>query len=342
MANFKKSLGLGIILSIITIILIFLFSIYKEGSKVLEIKLDYRFLLIVFFIIILIQLIESLKIKIILDEFNYKISFLKIVYIQFVSLFFATITPFGSGGFASKVYFFSKRKNFDIGTISGAITILYLINMFFSIFISIILIFFMKVRFDQFDFSKRVIYYVVLFILLLLLLIFFIMIYPNYIKSVALKILNLFKNLSEDKKEKIVSIIDKNYIKFRESIKKVRFFKFKIFTLFLLTLLYWMALLSISPLLLLSIKEQNQILNSIVLQFIYHFFVGWAITPGGSGISEVIFTFLFSTILNFSKLPTLIFLFRFFTFYLYIIFGGILSIKEIKELGDIKKIYEYG
>lgn len=342
MGKFKKSLSLGIILSIITIILIFLFSIYKEGSKVFEIKFDYRFLLILFFIIILIQLLESLKIKIILDEFNYRISFLKIVYIQFVSLFFATITPFGSGGFASKVYFISKRKNFDIGTISGAITILYLINMFFTIFISIILLIFMRINLNQFDFSKKVIYYLVLFILLLLLLIFLIMIYPVYIKKIALKILNLFKNLSEDKKEKIVSIIDKNYIKFKESIKKVRFLKFKIFIIFLLTFLYWMALLSISPLLLLSIKEQNQILNSILLQFIYHFFVGWAITPGGSGISEVIFTSLFSTIVDFSKLPTLIFLFRFFTFYLYIIFGGILSIKEIKELGDIKKIYEYG
>lgn len=342
MGNFKKSLSLGIILSIIAIILILLFSIYKEGSKVFEIKFDYRFLLIVFFITIIIQLIESLRIRIIFNEFNYKISFLKIVYIQFISIFFATITPFGSGGFASKVYLFSKRKNFDIGTISGALTILYLMSMFFLTLISIILVFFIKLRFDQLDFSKKIIYYVVLFIFLLLMIIFLIMIYPNYIKRIALKILNLFKNLSEDKKEKIVSIIDKNFIKFRDSIKKVKFFKFKIFTLFLLTLLYWMVLLSISPLLLLSIKEQNQILNSIVLQFIYHFFVGWAITPGGSGISEVIFTTLFSTIVDFSKLPTLIFLFRFFTYYLYIIFGGILSIKEIKELGDIKKIYEYG
>jgi len=57
-----------------------------------------------------------------------------------------------------------------------------------------------------------------------------------------------------------------------------------------------------------------------------------AFTPGGSGISEALYSSLFLNLVGLSNLTVLTFLFKFFTYYIYILIGGILSVNEVKKL----------
>ena len=340
MKSLTKNIRNALILSLIVILTIFLITIYKNGINSIKFDLNYNYILILIAVVIFLWVIETLRLKIILNTFDYQIPFLSLIYIHLISLFFSAITPFGLGGFAMKVYLISKRKSYDVGGVSALIAIIYVINIIFTIIISIFSIIFLK-RSDLMEmFYGRLISSIVIFILILSLLVFFLIINHETIRNISIKILNLFKKLSEEKKEKILNTINKNYERYKNTILSMGKLKWKLIFLFLLTILYWVTLLSISPILIASLNIKTSFFNASILQFIYHFFVGWAFTPGGSGISEAIYSSLFLNLVGLSNLTVLTFLFKFFTYYIYILIGGILSVNEVKKIGDINKIYD--
>ncbi len=340
MKNFKKNLILSIILSILVIIFVFLVSFFKEGFSLTKFNLNYLYLYISFLITLLIWLFEIIKLKIFLNFFEINLSFFYLLYTHLIGMFFSTITPLGVGGFATKVYLISKKKNFEIGNIVSIFTFMYLINMFIYLFFSIILIFKFETLRETYALKDRLIFFIILFILLLSLLIFFVTIKPELFKKLSFLILSLFKKLSEDKKEKISNIITINYERFVNGMKNVRKLRFKIIPIFILTILSFFTLNSLSYFLLKTLNINSSYFNSFLLQFIYHFFVGWSFTPGGSGISEAIYTSLFITEASFAKIPLLLILFKFFTYYIYIFIGGILTFKELKSFLEINVFYE--
>jgi uncharacterized protein (TIRG00374 family) len=122
--------------------------------------------------------------------------------------------------------------------------------------------------------------------------------------------------------------------------KNIRKLKFKILPIVFLTTLSFFILNSLSYFLLKSLNVNSSFLKSFLLQFIYHFFSGWSVTPGGSGISEAIYSSLFINEVTLSKITYLLILFKFFTYYIYIFIGGVLTFKELKSFLDINKIYE--
>jgi len=340
--SIKRNIINSLILSISVIIIIFIISIIRKGVSTLKFNFNFNYVLLAILIVFSLWIIEAIRYKILLNKFDYDIPFFTLIYFNIVSLFFATITPIGIGGFAMRVYLISKRKNFDIGEVSAIVTIIYILNMLFVLIFSFFTIFFLKNFEIKEEITKRIINSVIVFIIFLSIMIFIIILKPQIFRRMSFSILNLFKKISPEAKEKITQTIIKSYDRYREGLIKMKKLGLTILYLSIFTIIYYIILISISPVIIYSLNIKVSFFSASILQFIYHFFVGWAVTPGGSGISEAIYSSLFSTIIDISKLPTLIFLFKFFTFYIYIILGGILSIKEIKEFGDLKKIYEFG
>ncbi|MCX8095269.1 MAG: flippase-like domain-containing protein [Caldisericia bacterium] len=340
MRNFKKNLIIALILSLGVIIFIFIISFFKEGGEIFKVKLDFRFILISSLILISIWIFEVLRLKIIFNFQNIKLSFFYLLYTHLVSYFFSTITPMGIGGFAAKVYLISKKRNFEIGNIVSIFTFLYLFNMFIYLVFSFILLFFIKNFSLNFKFGTRLIFFFVIFIFLLSFLIFLIIIKPELFRRLSHKILNLFKKLNMEKRKRIEKIIDENYFRFIEGMRSIRYLKFKLIPIAILTFLSFIFLNSLSFFLINSLKVKISFYNSFLLQFIYHFFAGWSITPGGSGISEALYSALFVTQIGLSKILPLTILFKLFTFYIYILIGGILTFRELKSFLEINKIYE--
>lgn len=342
MRNFKRNLSFALLLSLTVIILLFLISFLKEGREIFNVKLNYKYILYAFLLLISIWIFEVLRLKILLKFFNIKLSSLYLLYTYLLSYFFSTITPMGIGGFIAKVYLISKKRNFEVGNIISILTFLYLFNMFIYLIISIVLIFFIKNLTISFKFGERLILFLIIFIFLLSFVIFLITIKPEVFRQIAHKILNLFKKIVQEKREKIEKLIDDNFSRFVDGMRRVKNLNLKIIPIFLLTILSFIFLNSLSYFLIRSLGVHVNFYNPFLLQFIYHFFAGWSITPGGSGITEAIYSTLFLTQVELPKILPLVILFKFFTYYIYIIIGGILTFKEIKEFLEIKKIYEEG
>jgi uncharacterized protein (TIRG00374 family) len=340
MKNFKKNLIYSIILSLGVIILIFLFSFFKEGISIFKIKINYFYIFISSLIVLSIWFFEVIRLKIILNFFDIKIGYFYLLYIHLIGYFFSAITPLGTGGFAAKVYLISKKKNFEIGNIVSILTFMYLLNMFIYLFFSIFLIFSFRNLRETLNLKDRLIFFIIIFILLLSLLIFIILVLPEIFRKLSHKILSLFKKLSEEKRENIAKIINLNFERFVNGMKNIRKLKFKILPIVFLTTLSFFILNSLSYFLLKSLNVNSSFLKSFLLQFIYHFFSGWSVTPGGSGISEAIYSSLFINEVTLSKITYLLILFKFFTYYVYIFIGGVLTFKELKSFLDINKIYE--
>lgn len=340
MRNFKKNLVIALFLSLSVIFIILLFSFLKEGKEIFKVKLNTQFILFSIFIVLLLWIFEVLRLKIIFNYLNINISYLYLLYTHLVGYFFSTITPMGVGGFMAKVYLVSKKRNFEIGNIVSIFTFLYLFNMFIYLLISIILLFFFKNISMNYNFGEKLILSFVIFIFLLSFLIFLITIKPEFFRKLSFKILNLFKKLQEDKRERIGKIIDDNYLRFIQGMKTIKNLKFKIVPILILTVLSFITLNSLSYFLIKSLGIDISFYNAFLLQFIYHFFAGWSVTPGGSGITEALYTSLFLTQVGLSKIVSLTLLFKFFTYYIYILIGGILTFKGLSSFLEINKIYE--
>lgn len=340
MKKFKRNLTIALFLSLSVIFILLLISFLKEGKEIFKIKLNTQFILLSIFIVILIWIFEVLRLKIIFNYLNINLSFFYLLYTHLVGYFFSTITPMGIGGFMAKVYLISKKRNFEIGNIVSIFTFLYLFNMFIYLIISILLLFFFKNISIDYNFGERLILSFITFIFLLSFLIFLITIKPEFFRKLSFKILNLFKKLQKDKREKIGKIIDDNYLRFIEGMKTIKNLKFKIVPILILTVLSFITLNSLSYFLIKSLGIEINFYNAFLLQFIYHFFAGWSVTPGGSGITEALYSSLFLTQVELSKIFSLTLLFKIFTYYIYILIGGILTFKELSSFLEINKIYE--
>lgn len=340
MRNFKRNLSFAILLSLSVIVFLFFISFLKEGKKIFDIKLNYNFIFLSLCLVILIWITEVFRMKLLLNNLNINLSFIYLLYTHFVSYFFSSITPMGIGGFMAKVYLIAKKRDFEIGNIVSILTFLYLLNMFIYLIISVSLLFFIKNLIINFKFGKRLFLFLLIFIFLLSLTIFIVTIKPEVFRKIAHKMLNLFKKINQEKRERIQKIIDDNFFRFVNGMKKVIDLKFKIIPILLLSILSFFFLNSLSYFLIRSLGIVISFFNSFLLQFIYHFFAGWSITPGGSGITEAIYSSLFLNQVGLSKILSLVILFKIFTYYIYILIGGILTIRELSEFLEIKKIYE--
>ncbi|HDJ99803.1 MAG TPA: flippase-like domain-containing protein [Firmicutes bacterium] len=340
MKNLKKNIIFGISLSIGVIIVILIISIMKEGREVLLLKINMKSLLLTIIIVISLWFMDGLRLYTLLRFFKVKISLFKCIKINLISLFLASITPFGSGGMVGKIYLLS-REGMTIGGGSAVVTIMYLINMLFFLLASTLFIIFFKESLPQNLWWNRIFYLLIASIALFSFLFFLFALKPKRLFNLTERIMKMrwAKRLSEEKRRKIIDGINKNIERYHRGITLLFKKKSLVPILILITFGYWFIFLNLSPSILNSLNVKFNYLRAVITQFIFHFFVTLAATPGGSGIAEAGYSSLFSSFVPPEKIFALTFLWRFFTYYIYLILGGIFSISEIKKL-NLKDLTE--
>jgi len=92
---------------------------------------------------------------------------------------------------------------------------------------------------------------------------------------------------------------------------------------FILTGLYWLGLFSIAPLLLLGLGFSPHYVNAIIWQAMVQFVIAYVPLPGGSGVAELGVASLFAAFVPAHILGMFILSWRFFTFYLTLLSGGL-------------------
>lgn len=340
MKSLKKNILISVSLSIGVIIVILVISMIKEGKEVLSLHLNSYYVLLSSLTILLLWLIDGLRLYTVLRFFKVRTSLFKCIKINLISLFFASITPFGSGGMVGKIYLLSK-EGMTIGGGSAVVTIIYLINILFFLISSITFLIFFKTSLPTGFWWNRIFYILIVSIAGFSFLFFFFVLSPKRLIKITEKIMKVkwMKRVDEEKRKEIMDGINKNIRRYRRGILLLFNKKSLVPLLLIITLMYWSVFLNLSPLILKSLNSVFDYPRAIIAQFIFHFFIAWAGTPGGSGFAEAGYSSLFSSFVPSEKILALTFLWRFFTYYIYLIIGGALSISEIKNF-NLKDLIE--
>lgn len=256
--------------------------------------------------------------------------------IELIYPFFAGITPSSLGGESFEI-FYMRDCGIPIGKGSNIAIqkfITYQISLLLINTVAVILNLFMRVvPFNSFIFSFVVINFIVNGILLGF---FFLVAYNrkfnHFIMKKGLQIghkLHLVRNI-EKTREKLDSYL-KNFDEGVEKLRKDKKLFFKVIGIQMLSFLFYM--LAAYP-----VAVSMGITNiSAIKMFILATYVKMLslifITPGNSGAAEYNFLYLFTGLITESEIMAFMLMWRFVTYYIPLIFGGLLAIvwKKVKN-----------
>ena len=321
---------LGIVVSLICgFIGIFILFRISEPIKFVNINILWLFVSVVIFLIWWSS--DSFSLKVIADGLKIKLTFLESLKIIYSSFFFGAVTPFNSGMIPAEI-FFLKIKGAGLCSALPTVMMKALINGILRGILAIILgLYFYKTL-------GSIIGKVMLSILLM---------YGVIVFSTYIVIINQSKT-SYKIRILIVKIIDFIGSKLRFLRKITNSLSSSILNgpenmslllknpswlpkAILFALLVWVSQITLPYFILRSININSDFFNVFIAQASFYLLQPYMPTPGGSGIAELSFGYLSSSIIGIT--PALFtFLWRFFSFYLPSIIGAVLMIPNIRKI----------
>ncbi len=247
--------------------------------------------------------------------------------------FLAAVTPFQTGGLPVQLYLL-KREGISYG--KGTLIIL-LRAIFYSIMMLILLPFLFPILTKQYDATsiKILSKYSLIVYPIIVVIIAFALIKPNIIKSLLSKVTLLLGR----RKRKATELIDRMFKEIEEMKDGFWHFvkqkKWHSVASFFLTFITYVPYFFIAPLLLKGIGIDVSFIRIAFLQFVVILFTFFSPTPGATGVSEGVFAIMFLGIVGKGLLGVFTILWRFFTFHLTALVGGIITLDVLKS-GDME------
>ncbi len=250
------------------------------------------------------------------------------------SLFTAAITPSHAGGEPVRVYLISKDGGVSLGDASAIVLLERLLDLIFFIVISPFAILLFKDLVFHTTGGIRVILGVSLTLLsIAIIIIIQILRQPEWIKNripTIIRIIRFF--VGSRRSDRIATRISIEIDAFINSLRMfTRLAKGRVFVAWILTVTYWALEFMIPCFILMGLGEDPEFVRVFASQIILMTVVLIPLTPGSSGFAEFGFTTLFSVFVRRSVLGLLVVTWRFITYYLNIIAGGLLSLHIIRK-----------
>ncbi len=318
----KVRKGLQILFSIFVIssFLVILFSLKKESFVYIrKIKLFYLFLS--FLSGVLYAIFASLTFVSASLSFNKRIPFWFAFEILLSGYFLASTTPFGSGGLPYQLFLLS-RKNIKPGEGSFA---LYVFGFLKYLYLFIFLIFSLKyLEIPKNPYVKASIFYILFLLILMIVIVLILLFIPsNYLKKFSSKFKGRFL--------KVISFLIDEIIRF----KKIIPLFFKNLKSIILSLIFaflsFLFLLLIIPFLYFGLSLTENFFKIFALSSLIYFLVLFSPSPGAIGVAEGVSALILSKYVPVYLLPFLIFIWRFFSFYLLAFTGGFFILWRISK-----------
>ncbi len=341
----KVNIGMRIflVITVLTIIVIMTLTLDKETWHALK-KFNILYLFICFALWGLYIFMDGLRVQILSYALGKKVTIKTAIAVITSGLFLAAVTPFQTGGLPVQLYIL-KKEGISIG--KGSVILLFrgILELFIFIFVVPIIYFhyrgLLKGTITQALMRYLFIIYGIAILLLLLL-----MLNPKILKRAAYRLSFFLKRRRIVKSKRLFRLFRKLFIEvddFRRSLKL--YFtrkKFLLLLAFLVTVVSYIGLFLIAPVMLLGLGERPPILETVYLQLILKFLLFFVPTPGASGVSEAAFVSLFNRVAPVHLLGVYVVLWRFFTFYIGAAIGGFVLIRMLQrgEEEEIEKQYK--
>lgn len=315
-------MAIALLLSFGAIAIIMKFSGYQGLKDVLNINPIY--IAIVLFVVFLSLLVDTIRIKELLNVLGEDLSLGYLFQFNLATFFIAYVTPFGSGALPLSIYLLNKK---NVAPNKGLMIItakLLFSGIFFGTIPPILLIFFR----EQLELTHALSVFAILvsaLLLILLIVLIYIILKPALIIAIIDWIgkLSFIKsmNYSEYFERAKTEVIEYNK-RFNELFLVSSGGKFLLSQLFY-AILFWILFYSIAPILMIAMNIPFSLLAVISRQFIFYDVLAYNVIPSGAGFVEVGFASIFSNIVPHELLGIFIGIWRFFTYYVYLIISGI-------------------
>lgn len=321
-AKVKKGFRIFALISTVTILVILLFTINKRTWTYFQ-NLKPLYLGGIVLLWVLFLVFDGLRVRILAGALGGKVDLKTAAEVILTGLFLAAVTPFQIGGFPVQLYILNKRslslgKSTLVLLFRGLLTTLLLASIFPFIFI------FYSEYFST-TLIKGLFFYLAIVFPLGLTIFFLFMIFPQYMKE-------LFGFLKKNRW--VFHFFDRFFKEVEEARSGLaRYFlqqKLQLFYAFLATVASTICFYLIALAIILGLGIDAPKLNVVVLQLILNCVLMFIPTPGASGVAEAGFVTLFSTVCPRELLGVYALLWRFFTFYLGVIIGGVIVLKLVK------------
>ncbi len=332
-ASIKKGLltTLSISVGIVVVIMLFTFG-PKTLSSLSKIKMNY---LIASLILLLFSwYVESLRIIVTIKAVTYKeISFTiqEGVELYLANAFLSGVTPFTSGGWPLQIYYFT-RKGLSLGEATMIPAVRSLVKtIIFGALSPFLFIIFKRELTTYYKFPEFVIY-IGLFLSALLVIVFLLMArYPYFTRKILMRFLlnKAVRNKKLIRKGIILTVRELTNFQTSGRVLLERWGYSLWIVIF--TILFWAIQFTIPVLILKGLSDTVPIKEMIIAQIILNFVVPFSPTPGGSGAAELGFAGIFSPFVPDYLLGAFTTLWRFVTFYVTLIMGGIYFSKILRK-----------
>ncbi len=324
----SRSLILAILISLASILVILYFTVTDETLKSLF-MIRPVFLLAAITLHILSWVVWGVKIKVLSRITGNHLRLFDTVRIVMASAFTAAITPSHAGGEPVRIYLLSKSVN--IGDATAIIFCERFLDLLFLILLSPFGLYIFKgILFRNFEIYAFFCLGFLMFIVILTLVVLTLY-HPGGFISRLYRIISFIKG--EKKARVIMDKVEKNLEAFIRSMKRfIREGRRELAGASICTVIFWSMEFFIPPLILMGLGSSPQVVYAFVAQVILMMLVLIPVTPGGSGIAELGFTALFSFFVRPSILGVLVVLWRFITYYLNIIAGGLAGLSFLRTM----------
>jgi len=333
MDNTKRLLVISLSISILAIIGIFIFTIDEETiASLTSMRLEYFILSIVVYLISLIT--WALRIKVISEGIGSKISLMESTKILMSSLFAAAITPSKAGGEPVRILLLSRGK-LSVGNATAVVLGERIFDALVLGLMAPICLFIFKDLFTD----NALLNYVFIFAIAGFGVVFGIAAYVMTSADRIKRFISFFerilsKIISEEKSSRIIEKINEEIDNFRDGLwKLVKEGKKAVVYAIILTVATWITYFLVASFILIGLNEDPVWLPSIAAQVILNIVVMLPTTPGAVGVTELTLGSLYYTIVeNFAILGVFVLIWRFITYYLNLVVGGIVSLKVLKDV----------
>ena len=335
----QLSIALGLILSLLSIIIIFVLTFDRNSLEAIK-RIQIQWFLLAISLHFLSWIIWGLRISVMSGHMNreLKLSLRESTEIALANLFLAAITPSMAGGEPVRIHLLSK-KGFGVGKSTALVLGERVFDAMFVLSMIPISLWVFSVYIESELIRFGLVVGLTLFFVGIALFAFSI-IKPDSVKRIIKSMIKRVKiKKVEERLEDIFEKIDGFIEGFHRGAKDIfkRENKLGILLISLLTASYWFVEFLIPSCILKGLNQDSIILQSISAQVLLMIIVMIPLTPGSSGIAEGGAALLYSAIIpNNSILGILILTWRFITYHINIIVGGVFQYKLFKSLASKK------
>ncbi|MFO7819661.1 MAG: lysylphosphatidylglycerol synthase transmembrane domain-containing protein [Halanaerobacter sp.] len=328
MNQFKNKILLAVGSSLAVLIAITIFTVDEKTWIAIQ-DLNWIYLLLVAGAMLLTWLLNGIRLKVLAAGVDFKLPLLAAVEIGLVGRFFSNVTPSGIGGQPLKIIALTKT-DISSGKASAIVVVELIFRLlFFSLSMPLVLIN-LKSVVTSYVSPVVLLSSITIFIILLGFIIYFLLYHPRYLVASWFWLLNtslLSKLLKRSRRYSWKRAVAKEVRIFYQTIwLYLKDSKLQLLAGFILTALMWGSQFTVLYFIVIGFNLNASLIYLFALQLLVYTIVIFIPIPGGSGV-EVVLASLLGQTLDSSLVGIIVATWRFFTYYTYIIFGGIVSFK---------------